>query len=107
VFCARGKKAGGRIFRHPQSRISHHEGVGSGVRTRRIRRRHIVAFHSAAYRWFCEHHGFGPMHPVRLATAAGLTVRAACLMAIDALKPEQPSTTAQLDSGRPEGGVAL
>lgn len=107
VFCARVKKAGGRIFLHPQSRIIHHEGVGSGVRTRRIRRRHIVAFHSAAYRWFCEHHAFGTMHPVRLATAAGLAARAACLMAIDALKPEQPSTTAQLDSGRPEGGVAL
>ena len=107
VFCARVKQAGGRIFLHPRSRIVHHEGVGSGVRTRRVRRRHLIAFHTAAYRWFCEHHGFGRLHPARLATAAGLIVRAASLVAIDAVKPEQPSTGAQLDSGRPEGGVAL
>ena len=107
VFCARVKQAGGQIFLHPQSRIVHHEGVGSGVRTRRVRRRHIVAFHSAAYRWFCEHHALGRLHPVRIATAAGLACRAACLVAIDALKPEHASTSTQLESGRPEGGVAL
>jgi N-acetylglucosaminyl-diphospho-decaprenol L-rhamnosyltransferase len=107
VFCARVKRAGGRVYLHPQSRIIHHEGAGSGVRTRRVRRRHIVAFHAAALRWFCLHHGLGPVHPVRFIAAAGLWVRAGLLVTADAFRNEQVSTTAQLETGRPEGGVAL
>ena len=34
---------------HSQSKIIPYEGVGSGVRTRRVRRRHIERFHEAAY----------------------------------------------------------
>ena len=107
VFCARVKRAGGRVYLHPQSRIIHHEGVGSGVRTRRVRRRHIVAFHAAALRWFCLHHNLGPVHPVRLIAAAALWVRAGLLVAADAFKTEQVSTMSQIQTGRPEGGVAL
>jgi N-acetylglucosaminyl-diphospho-decaprenol L-rhamnosyltransferase len=107
VYCARVKQAGGRIYLHPQSRIVHHEGVGSGVRTRRVRRRHITAFHAAALRWFCHHHGFGPLHPLRYAVAAALWTRAGLLVMLDALKLERAATSAQLQSGRPEGGVAI
>ncbi len=107
VFCARVKRAGGRVYLHPQSKIIHHEGVGSGVRTRRVRRRHIMAFHTAALRWYCLHHGFGPLHPVRLAAASALWARAGLLVALDALKSDQIHPAAHLETGRPEGGVAL
>ena len=107
VFCARVKRAGGRVYLHPRSRIIHHEGAGSGVRTRRVRRRHIVAFHAAAFRWFCLHHRLGPLHPVRFVAAAALSARAGLLVAVDALKTEPVSARTQLETGRPEGGVAL
>ena len=106
-FCARLKQAGGRVYLHPQSKIIHHEGAGSGVRTRRVRRRHITAFHAAAFRWFCLHHGLGPLHPVRYVAAALLWGRAACLVTLETLKPEPAAATAQVEAGRPEGGVAI
>jgi GT2 family glycosyltransferase len=107
VFCARLKRNGGRIYLHPQSKIIHHEHAGSGVRTRRVRRRHIMAFHAAALKWFCLHHSLGGLHPVRWIAAAALMARAGMLVMLDALKAEQPSTATQLEAGRPEGGVAV
>lgn len=107
VFCARVKRNGGKVYLHPQSRIIHHEHAGSGVRTRRVRRRHIIAFHTAALKWFCLHHELGPLHPVRLIAAAALYSRAGALALIDGLRPEQHSTASQLNAGRPEGGVAI
>jgi GT2 family glycosyltransferase len=107
VFCARVKRNGGRIYLHPQSRIIHHEGAGSGVRTRHVRRRHIGAFHAAALRWFCLHHGLGPRHPVRYAAGAALWARAGMLMAIETLKPDRSPATAHIDLGRPDGGLAV
>ena len=106
VFCARVKRAGQKVYLHPGSKIIHHEGVGSGVRTRRVRRRHIQAFHTAALRWFCLHHNLGPWNPIRLAAAVLLTTRAWLLIGVDALKPEQAAVS-QVQAGRPEGGVAL
>jgi GT2 family glycosyltransferase len=107
VFCARVKKQGGRVYLHPQSKIIHHEGVGSGVRTRRVRRHHIVAFHAAALKWFCLHHNLGPLNPIRAIAAAALWTRAGMLVALDLLKPEQRMTASQIEAGRPEGGVAI
>lgn len=106
VFCARVKDAGHKVYLHPRSRIVHHEGVGSGIRTRRVRRRHILAFHSAALRWFCLHHGISAGSPIRLVAAVMLYARAWTLVALDALKPEQ-KVTSQVRAGRPEGGVAV
>ncbi len=107
VFCARVLRAGGRIYLHPASRIIHHEGAGSGHRTRRVRRRHITAFHSAALRWYCLHHGLGPLHPLRMIAAAALWTRAGVLVAVDAVKPERHALQATLEASRPEGGVAV
>ena len=106
VFCARVKRAGQAVYLHPESRIIHHEGVGSGVRTRRVRRRHIQAFHTAALRWFCLHHNLAPWNPIRIVAAVALTVRAWILIALDTLKPEQAAIS-QVGAGRPEGGVAI
>ncbi len=106
VYCARVKQAGYLVLLHPQSRIIHHEGVGSGVRTRRVRRRHITAFHKAAYRWFCLHYALGPLHPGRAPAACALAARAALLMAADVLRPDRP-LAAVPETNRPEGGVAI
>lgn len=107
VFCARLKRNGGKVYLHPQSRIIHHEHVGSGVRTGRVRRRHIMAFHAAALKWFCLHHDLGPVHPVRLFAAAALYTRALALALLDWARPEHAATASQLKAGRPEGGVAV
>jgi GT2 family glycosyltransferase len=104
VICSRCRKAGYTVWLHPQSKIIHYEGAGSGVRTRRVRRRHIERFHRAAYRWYCLHHGLGRWNPRCSVAAAVLAVRAAALIAVDSLKPG-PRTEGGDD--RPEGGVAF
>jgi N-acetylglucosaminyl-diphospho-decaprenol L-rhamnosyltransferase len=107
VFCARVKRAGYGIFLHPRSKIVHFEGVGSGHRTRRVRCRHIRAFHQAALRWFCLHHGIGQYHPARLFAAVLLYGRAGLLMSLEWLRGDPRMELSHLDAGRPEGGVAV
>lgn len=107
VFFKRVKDAGFTVYLHPQSKIVHHEGAGSGVRTRRVRRRHIEAFHRAAWQWYCAHHNLGPSHPVRLVAGALLWARARTLILADAVMKRDAPAAAQLQTGRPEGGVAL
>ncbi len=101
VICSRCAKAGYSVWLHPQSRIVHYEGAGSGVRTRRVRRKHIEQFHRAAYRWYCLHHGLRRFDPRRPLAAAALASRALALIAADSLRPGPKA-----DEG-PEGGVAL
>jgi GT2 family glycosyltransferase len=101
VICSRCRKAGYTVWLHPLSKIVHYEGAGSGVRTRRVRRKHIERFHRAAYRWYCLHHGLGRFHPLRYAAAAVLAARAAALIAADSLRPGPRA------GDRPEGGVPI
>jgi N-acetylglucosaminyl-diphospho-decaprenol L-rhamnosyltransferase len=101
VICSRCRKAGYSIWLDPQSKIVHYEGAGSGVRTRRVRRKHIAGFHRAAYRWYCLHHGLGETNPRRWLAAAVLAARAGALILSDSLKPGPRK------EDRPEGGVAL
>jgi N-acetylglucosaminyl-diphospho-decaprenol L-rhamnosyltransferase len=106
VYCARMKQLGHGVFLHPRSLIIHHEGVGSGVRTRRVRRRHTIAFHRAAFQWFCLHYSLGPLHPGRALAASGLAARAGLLLAADLLKSDRPAPVVH-QADRPEGGVAV
>jgi GT2 family glycosyltransferase len=106
LICKRCLDAGYFVWLHPQSKIRHYEGAGSGVRTRFVRRKHIEKFHVAAYRWYVLHHRIGRLNPLRCAIAAVLAVRAAALIAADAMKPGAPSAIEEAQS-RPEGGVAL
>ncbi len=101
VICSRCQQTGYSIWLHPQSVIVHYEGAGSGVRTRRVRRRHILAFHRSAYRWFCLHHRLGRLHPLRPIAATVLAARAVALVFADSLKPGPGP------SANPEGGTAL
>jgi GT2 family glycosyltransferase len=107
VFCERVQRAGYQVYLDPQSKIIHYEGAGSGVRTRRVQRKHIVAFHATAIRWFCLHHHIGARNPIRLLVAAVLWCRAALLIAVGALKSSRRERAKELQAGRPEGGVAL
>jgi len=101
VICRRCQNAGYTVWLHPQSKIVHYEGAGSGVRTRRVRRKHIEGFHRAAYRWYCLHHELGSYSPRRWMAAAVLAARAAALILADSLRP------GPRPEDRPEGGVAV
>jgi GT2 family glycosyltransferase len=105
IICARMHKAGYRNYLLPQSKIIHYEGMGSGHRTRRVRRLHVERFHKAAYRWYCMHHEIGPRSPLRLLIAGLLAARAACCIAWEMVKVERPQPKPALD--RPEGSIPL
>lgn len=105
IICSRMQKAGYKSYLLPQSKIIHYEGLGSGHRTRRVRRLHVERFHRAAYKWYCLHHGIGPYNPVRLLIAGMLAGRAACLIAWEMVKVDRPQPKPAV--GRPEGGIPL
>lgn len=106
VFCERVQKEGHRILLDPQSKIIHFEGVGSGVRTRRVQRRHITRFHVGAFRWYCLHRSWGPWNPLRYLAAGVLGLRAAFLLVTVQFRPVGREMQ-QMEQGRPEGGVAI
>jgi N-acetylglucosaminyl-diphospho-decaprenol L-rhamnosyltransferase len=81
VFCRRVARAGWKTYLHPQSRIIHYEGKGSGSRPFGVQRWHVKDFHSGAFRFYCEHHSLGRVHPARWAIAAVMSGRAAILIA--------------------------
>jgi GT2 family glycosyltransferase len=107
VFCRGVQRAGYRVYLDPQSKIIHYEGAGSGVRTPRVRRKHIVAFHRAAIRWYCHHHGISPCGPLGGLVAAAVWTRAGISLVTDTLLGGGRGQQKQLAGGRPEGGVAL
>lgn len=81
VFCDRVRRAGKAIMLHPDSKIIHYEGKGSGPRPYPVQRWHILDFHKGAYRCAVEHYNLGRFHPARWFTAAALAARAALLLA--------------------------
>lgn len=86
VFCDRIRAAGRDVMLHPLSRIIHHEGKGTGTRTLRAQRFHIVDFHRGAFRCYCEHHRLGSLNPLRWMAAGALGTRAACLLTLTTLR---------------------
>lgn len=105
IICRRLQEAGYRSYLHPQSKIIHYEGMGSGHRTARVRRAHVDRFHRAAFKWFCHHHGIGAANPLGWCVGGLLACRAATLMVWETVKTErlQPKPVA----GRPEGGIPI
>jgi N-acetylglucosaminyl-diphospho-decaprenol L-rhamnosyltransferase len=81
VFCERVRRKGKEIYLHPRSIIIHHEGKGSGSRPFAVRRWHILDFHRAAYRCYCERYALGRFSVRRWFAAVALTLRAASLLA--------------------------
>jgi GT2 family glycosyltransferase len=81
VICDRVKRSGKVIYLHPESVVIHHEGKGSGSRPFAVRKWHIVDFHRAAYRCYCEHFELSRMSVRRWFAALALLTRAASLLA--------------------------
>src|SRR5262245_22118597 len=107
VFCDRAKRVGWPVYLHPQSKIMHYEGAGSGVRTRSVRIKHHERFHAAAYQWYCLHHRVHSSSPIRPILAVLLKLRAAVLIAAEFLKADVPPPSTNSPEGRPAGGVAI
>jgi len=81
IFCDRIRHAGKEVYLHPQSKIMHYEGQGSGKRPYAVRKWHIVNFHKGAYRAYCEHFDLGSASPRRYIVGALLWTRAGLLLA--------------------------
>ena len=81
IFCDRIRAAGKSVTLHPRSKVIHYEGKGSGVRSFRSQRFHVVNFHSGAFRCYCEHYRLGWLHPLRWLAGVALTCRAVLLLA--------------------------
>jgi len=71
---------GWKTYLHPESRVIHFEGKGSGPRPYRVQRFHILDFHRGAYRCYCEHYGLGLISPRRWLVGAALGARALGLL---------------------------
>ncbi|MBN2241518.1 MAG: glycosyltransferase family 2 protein [Acidobacteria bacterium] len=83
VFCDRIRHAGKEIYLHPQSKIIHYEGKGSGERPYDVKKRHIIDFHRGAYRCYCEHYRLRMFHPIRALVGTALFFRAIALLAFN------------------------
>jgi len=81
IFCDRVRQAGYEVTLHPQSKITHFEGHGSGKRSYAARRWHIINFHRGAYRCYCERYRLGRLNPRRALAALALGTRAVLLLA--------------------------
>jgi GT2 family glycosyltransferase len=81
LICKRATDYGERVVLHPDSRIVHYEGMGSGTRPYSVKKRHLINFHLGAYRWYCEHYKLNKLHPRRWLCAAMMSIRAGGLIA--------------------------
>jgi GT2 family glycosyltransferase len=80
IICNRMKAIDKAIALHPCSKIIHYEGYGSGPRPYKVKRFHIINFHTGAYRCYCEHYQFSKIDPRRWLVATLLTGRALILL---------------------------
>lgn len=87
VFCHRLQSKGYRIVLHPESRIIHYEGFGSGPRPPKVQRFHILNFHSGAFRCYCERHALRPWNPMYWLLRATLMGRAYLLCLETFIRP--------------------
>jgi GT2 family glycosyltransferase len=79
IFCHRLTQKGFDVVLHPGSRVIHYEGHGSGVRSPKIRRFHVINFHRGAYRCYSEYYGLRWFNPLRWLVAVSLFARGAML----------------------------
>jgi GT2 family glycosyltransferase len=86
LICKRATDSGQKVVLHPESRIIHYEGVGSGTRTYAIKKRHLINFHIGAYRWYCQHYKLNLLHPRRWICAAAMSARAGALITVARLR---------------------
>lgn len=90
-WCFRLRRAGIKVVCVPAARIVHHEG---NSRTRRRGAKRIWMFHWGALRFYRKNFTLGWLDPRTLLALAGLSTRAALLIAADCLKADRPATPA-------------
>jgi N-acetylglucosaminyl-diphospho-decaprenol L-rhamnosyltransferase len=76
IICSRMHRKGHKVVLHPQSKIIHYEGQGSGVRSYESQKFHIIDFHRGAYKCYREHHKIGKFHIAGLFVGTMLITRA-------------------------------
>lgn len=86
IVCARLARTNRLVMLHPESRVIHYEGKGSGVRPYKAQKFHILDFHRGAYRCFCELQRVGKLHPARWIVAGLLASRAALNLTVARLR---------------------
>lgn len=75
VFCHRISRFGQRVVLHPDSKIIHYEGQGSGARPRKVEQFHIVNFHLGAFRAYRERYDLGTLNPLTWMVGVALGTR--------------------------------
>jgi N-acetylglucosaminyl-diphospho-decaprenol L-rhamnosyltransferase len=93
VLCGRLASQGKKIVLHPASKVIHYEGKGSGHRPYSAQKFHILDFHRGAYRFYCEQHHLGKLHPARWLAGALLASRAALQLGVARLRKFAQSRT--------------
>jgi N-acetylglucosaminyl-diphospho-decaprenol L-rhamnosyltransferase len=96
VISDRLQRAGYKTYLHPDSRIIHYEGFGSGPRPLRIQKWHIVDFHRGAFRFYCEHKNLPLFSLRRIFAATVMSSRAAILLfgkAVASLRVKRGAST--------------
>lgn len=84
-WCARIRKGGYAIQCVPASKIIHDENLKGKRRTRRSTKM-MIDFHRGAFIYYRRHRASSPYSPMALAALAGLSLRAATLIAWDYLR---------------------
>jgi N-acetylglucosaminyl-diphospho-decaprenol L-rhamnosyltransferase len=92
ILCDRIRKIGRSVYLHPESKIIHYEGQGTGARPYHLRKWHIINFHLGAYRCYCEHYDLGRLNPLRWFAAGALASRALSLLLVNKLTALRPAS---------------
>jgi N-acetylglucosaminyl-diphospho-decaprenol L-rhamnosyltransferase len=85
VISDRLTKLGHKTFLHPNSKIIHCEGFGSGPRPLRVQKWHLLDFHRGAFRFYCEHKNLSIFDPRRGFAATVMSLRAFALLLAEAI----------------------
>lgn len=86
-MCHRVRTTGRKAVCIPRARLLHYEGKGGSTRTFRQRCRMTVAFNRDAYLAYIKVHALPPLHPRRMFAGLALSLRTACLLAVQLMRP--------------------
>jgi GT2 family glycosyltransferase len=89
-WCARIRRAGWKVLEIPSAQVIHDENLKRGRRSKRSARM-VIDFHRGAYRYYRRNHATAPLSPMAAIAFAGLTIRAASLIAWDYLRGLRPA----------------
>jgi GT2 family glycosyltransferase len=92
-LCTRVRAAGFKVYCVPRAKLVHFEGQGGSTRTFRQRVGATLAFHRDAYLAYVKINSLAHVHPLRLFAGLALSVRAACLLLVQVLRPGRATSS--------------